>query len=277
MEEIGIITLSILIVNGLVTYKGLKDSSFLDQYSFKVHEVLFNKDYKRLVTSGFLHANWTHFLFNMITLYLFSDSLEAIFGIPSFLLIYFGSLIGGNLFVLFVHRNHSDYSAIGASGAVSGLIFASIALFPGMEIGFILLPIQIPGWLFGIAYVAYSIYGIKSQRDNIGHEAHLGGGVIGLIIAILLNGSILETNLFPIALILVPSLVFLFLLIKMPHLLIVSNPFTKSKGLHSIEDQYNANKINRQSEIDKILDKINKKGYENLSKKDQERLKELTK
>ncbi len=277
MEEIGIITLSILVVNGLVTYKGLKDSSFLDQYSFKVDEVLFNKDYKRLITSGFLHANWTHFLFNMITLYLFSDSLEAIFGIPSFLLIYFGSLIGGNLFALYVHRNHSDYSAIGASGAVSGLIFASIVLFPGMEIGFILLPIQIPGWLFGIAYVAYSIYGIKSQRDNIGHEAHLGGGVIGLIIAILLNASILETNLFPIALILVPSLVFLFLLIKMPHLLIVSNPFTKSKGLHSIEDQYNTNKINKQSEIDKILDKINKKGYENLSKKDQERLKELTK
>ena len=227
MEDIGIITLSLIIANGIVTYKGLKDFTFLDKFSFNVDQILVNKDYKRLITSGFLHVNWTHFTFNMITLYLFSSSLEASIGIPAFLILYFASLIGGNLFALYIHRNHPDYTAIGASGAVSGLVFASIGLFPGMEIGFILLPIYIPAWLYGIAYVLYSIYGIKSQRDNIGHEAHLGGGIVGLLIAIILNPNIMSTNYLPIILILIPSLTFLFLIIKKPHLLIVENPFSK--------------------------------------------------
>ncbi len=278
MEQIGILTITLLIVNGLLTYKGFQDVAFFDKYAFNVHKVLVDKEYRRLVTSGFLHGNWTHYLFNMITLYLFSDSLEAFLGIPSFLLVFFGSLIGGNLVALYIHRNHPDYTAIGASGAVSGLIFASIALFPGMNIGFILLPIEIPGWLYGIVYVAVSIYGIKSQRGNIGHEAHLGGGVVGLIIAILLDPSVLTTNLFPIALILVPAIVFFYLIVKMPHLLLLSSsPFTKTTGVQSFEDKYNSEKVEKQFEIDSILDKISKKGYESLSKKDQDRLKELTK
>ena len=150
MEEIGIVTLSLIIANGIVTYKGLNDYTFLDKFSFNVDQILVNKDYKRLITSGFLHADWTHFAFNMITLYLFSRGLESTIGIPAFLILYFASLIGGNLFALYIHKNHPDYTAIGASGAVSGLVFASIGLFPGMEIGFILLPVFIPAWLYGI-------------------------------------------------------------------------------------------------------------------------------
>ncbi|MBD3892222.1 MULTISPECIES: rhomboid family protein [Flavobacteriaceae] len=277
MEEIGIVTLSLIIANGIVTYKGLNDYTFLDKFSFNVDQILVNKDYKRLITSGFLHADWTHFAFNMITLYLFSRGLESTIGIPAFLILYFASLIGGNLFALYIHRNHPDYTAIGASGAVSGLVFASIGLFPGMEIGFILLPVFIPAWLYGIAYVLYSIYGIKSQRDNIGHEAHLGGGIVGLLVAIILSPNIVITNYLPIILILIPSLTFLFLIIKKPHLLIVENPFSKSKKVFTFEDKYNSNKASKQSELDKILDKINKKGYDKLTKKEKEKLNELSK
>lgn len=275
MENIGIISLAILIANALITYMGLKESAFLEKYAFKIKEILFHKEYIRLISSGFLHVNWLHFGLNMLTLYIFSESLEADLGILYYLLIYFGSLIGGNLFALFVHRNHENYSAVGASGAVSGLVFASIGLYPGMELGLLLIPIFIPAWLFGLLYVAYSIYGIKSQRDNIGHEAHLGGGVIGLLIAILIDSSILRSNPLPIALILIPSLTFLFFIIKKPHLLMTTNSFKKSEGVPFFEDKYNAKKMDKQAEIDAILDKISKHGYKNLSKKDRDRLKEL--
>lgn len=277
MREIGIISFIFIIVNGLVTYKGLKDFLFFNKFLFNVDKILVNKEYKRLVTSGFLHVDWTHFIFNMITLYLFGENLEFSIGILAFLALYFGSLIGGNLFALYINKNHSDYSAVGASSAVSGLVFASIGLFPDMKIGFLLLPIDIPAWLFGLVYVLYSIYGIKSKKDNIGHEAHLGGGVIGLLIAISINPSIIHTNYFPIILILLPSLLFLFLIIKKPYFLLVDNPFSKSKRNYTIEDKYNSKKVENQIELDKILDKINKKGYDNLTKKEKERLSELSK
>jgi membrane associated rhomboid family serine protease len=277
MEEIGIITLLLIIANGIVTYKGLKDFLFFDKFLFNVDRILVGKDYKRLITSGFLHADWTHFGFNMITLYLFSQSLESYIGIPAFLILYLVSLVGGNLLALYIHRNHFDYSAIGASGAVSGLVFASIGLFPGLEIGFILFPIFIPAWLYGIAYVLYSIYGIKSKRDNIGHEAHLGGGIVGLLIAIGLDPSIIQTNYFPIILILIPSLTFLYLIVRKPHFLIVQNPFLKPKNVFTIDDKYNSIKVSKQNELDQILDKINKKGYDKLSKKEKQKLDELSK
>lgn len=277
MNEIGITTLILIVVNGLVTYKGLKSVTFFNNFSFNIDQILVEKDFKRLITSGFLHANWTHFLFNVITLYIFGKSLETSIGIPAFLLVYTMSLIGGNLFTLFIHRNHPDYSAIGASGAISGVIFAFVGMFPGLEMGLLLIPIHIPAWIFGIAYVLYSIYGIKTQSDKIGHEAHLGGGIVGLFIAIILKPSILATNTFAILLILIPSLVFLFFIIKKPYLLLLSNPFSKSKGLLTQEDKYNTHKLEKQEELDKLLDKISTKGYDKLTKKEKQRLNDLSK
>lgn len=276
MEKVGIATLILIITNIILTYKGLKERNFLNTFSFRVNEILNKKDYKRLITSGFLHINWIHFSFNIVTLYLFSYNLESYLGPIVFSLLYFTSLIGGNIFALFIHKNHPDYSAVGASGAVSGLVFAAIGLFPKIEIGFIFIPIQIPAWLYGIIFVLYSIYGIKNQKDNIGHEAHLGGGIFGLLFAILLQPSILVTNYFPIALITIPSSIFLYLIITKPSFLIVSNPFTKSKGYVTIDDKYNEDKVNKENELNKILDKINKKGYDSLSKKDKRKLDELS-
>ena len=117
-----------------------------------------------MFTSGFLHVNWMHLIFNMIALYFFSGSLELYLGPLRFLLIYFASLVGGDALSLFIHRNDSDYDSVGASAGVTGVIFASIALFPGMRIGLLFLPLAIPGWLFGLVYILYSIYGIRSRR-----------------------------------------------------------------------------------------------------------------
>lgn len=277
MEKIEPLTFLLIVVNALVTYKGLKEVVFLNTFSFNVDKILINKDYKRIITAGFLHVDWMHFSFNIITLYFFGSYLETYLNPFLFLTLYTISLVGGNLFALYIHRNHSDYSAIGASGAISGLVFASIALFPEMKIGLILFPISFPAWLYGIAYVLYSIYGIQSQKDNIAHEAHLGGGIAGLLFAIVIKPMVLITNYIPILLIIIPTLIFLFLLIKKPHFLIVSNPFSRSKGFLTIEDKYNATKVSKEKELNAILDKINKKGYDKLSKKDKERLEQLSK
>ncbi len=276
MKDTGYIGLILIAINAFVSYKGFKDHQYLDKYSFKTDEILGDKDYKRLITSGFLHVSWMHLIFNMVSLYCFSSDIELYLGIDKLLVIYFGSLIGGNLFSLYIHRNHYDYSAVGASGAVSGLIFASIALFPGMEIGFIGIPYYIPAWIYGIGYVLYSIYGIKSQKDNIGHDAHLGGGLIGMFIAILMVPSTLTENPLPIALILVPSLIFLYFVIFKPEFLLLNTWFQKKQAVYTFEDNYHVKAILKEREINELLDKINSKGIDSLSAKEKQRLKDLT-
>ncbi len=217
METTSIAVLCILIATVFISYRGIEDASFLHRYSFQTNAILVYRDYKRLFTSGFLHADWPHLLFNMLTFYSFSSSLEMALGIPRFLALYFGSLLGGNLLALYIHRHHTGYSAVGASGAVSGLVFASIALFPGMELGLLFIPLSIPGWAFGLLYTLYTLYGMKSKTDNIGHEAHLGGGLFGLGSAILMFPNLLQENYLTVLLIVIPSVVFLSWFITHPN------------------------------------------------------------
>jgi membrane associated rhomboid family serine protease len=245
------------------------------RYEFRVENILLYKDYKRLLTSGFLHGNWTHLLFNMLTLYFFSAGVESTLGIEGFLLVYFGSMVGGDLFSLFIHRFDPSYSAIGASGAVSGIVFASIAIFPGMQISFFFIPIAFPAWIYGLAYVIYCIYGIRSRRDHIGHDAHLGGGIVGLLLAIALIPSSLPDNYIPILLILVPSCIFIYLIITRPAFLFLDNPFRKP-GLYTLEDKYNIRKKDTEKGLNALLDKIGKKGMDSLSKKEREKLRQIS-
>src|SRR6188768_2566188 len=123
MTDTGTIGIILIIANLAVSYKGFSNQLFFESYMFEVDRILINKDYKRLITSGFLHVSWTHLIFNMVSLIFFSDSIESNLGGIKFLIIYFASLIGGNLFTLLIHKNHGDYSAVGASGAISGIIF----------------------------------------------------------------------------------------------------------------------------------------------------------
>jgi hypothetical protein len=214
----------------------------------------------------------------MISLYAFSGLIESNLGGTEFLIIYFTSLAGGNLFSLYVHRNHGDYNSVGASGAVCGIIFASIALVPGMAIGFFGLPFSIPGWLYGILYVAFSIYGIRSNKDNIGHEAHLGGALIGMTVALIIEPSAFLENYLTILIIAVPTTAFIYLISTRPHILLADNFYFKThKNHYSVDHKYNEEKRNNQKEVDKILDKITKKGMDSLSKKEKEKLKQYSK
>jgi membrane associated rhomboid family serine protease len=276
MTNAGLVGILLMIANLVVSYKGFKNQAFFDGYKFEVDRILINKDYKRLITSGFLHVSWGHLIFNMISLLAFSGAIENGLGSVQLLLIYFTSLIGGELLTLFVHRHHSNYSSVGASGAVGGVIFASIALFPGMRIGFFLLPLAIPAWIYGILYVLISIYGIQSKRDSMAHEAHLGGSLVGMLVAILLQPAALSYNWLTIALIAVPALIFIGLIVRRPHLLVVGNSFRKTSDHYSIDHKYNATKVDRQKQIDEILDKISQKGMNSLSDKEKQLLKQYS-
>ena len=133
------------------------------------------------------------FWVGMISLYLFGSTIERFLGARDFLTIYFGSIVGGSLLSLLIHRRH-DYRAYGASGGVCGIIFAHIFLFPGGSISFFPFPYGIPSWLYAICFMLGSFYGMKAQRDNIGHDAHLGGAILGLLITAALQPWIVRRS-----------------------------------------------------------------------------------
>ncbi|MCL1668352.1 rhomboid family intramembrane serine protease [Elizabethkingia ursingii] len=179
-----LLVIIIIAATALVSFKGFNDRGFFSQYMFQVGAIQRNKEYIRLLTSGFLHADIMHLLFNMLTLFFFGGIVIHYFGRVGFILIYFGAILVGNLFSLFIYKNNPMYSAIGASGGVSGILFAAIAMNPYLEIGvFFVLPLK--GFIFGALYFGYSVYMMLNpkQWDNLGHAAHLGGSVVGLVYA----------------------------------------------------------------------------------------------
>jgi len=182
-------TYLIILGTCVFSYLGFKSSAVEDKYIFNPESILAWKEYYRLVTSGFLHSGWNHLILNMLSLYWFGGPIESEFGKANFLLVYFGAIIGGNLLSLYVHRHH-DYRAYGASGGVCGLIFAHILMFPGRRFLIYLLPIWVPGWLYGIGFMILSFYAMRGNKGNIGHDAHLGGAIVGFLIATALGAQL---------------------------------------------------------------------------------------
>jgi membrane associated rhomboid family serine protease len=188
LDGINPIVLLIIVANVLLSMKGFDDYAFLDKYKFQVNRVKGDEKI-RMLTSGFLHVDWMHLGFNMYALYLFGDLVSSILGTTSFLIVYLGSLFTGNVYSLFYHKNEPYYSAVGASGAVSGIVYSSVLLVPGINFFGI-----IPGPIFAVGYLLYSIYGMKQQLGNIGHAAHLGGAIGGFVLTLALNPVLFKTN-----------------------------------------------------------------------------------
>ncbi|WP_143305122.1 rhomboid family protein [Chitinophaga vietnamensis] len=264
-------TLILIIVNVIFSWIGFRNPTFYEQCIFEIDKILVLRDYKRLLTSGFLHADWRHLVMNMFSLLLFSNTLEGAVGSSGFLLIYFCSLLGGSLFMLFVHRYQSDYRALGASGAVCGVIFAAIAYQPDMMVFLWILPV--PGWIFGIGYVLYTIMGMFRRSDNIGHDAHLSGGVTGMLLMIAMRPYILPEHPVVIAAILLPVLVVAGLLIRNPHILLTDS---SQKAFMNIDQRYNAARTSRRKEVDALLEKIHEKGINSLTQAERNLLDEYS-
>jgi membrane associated rhomboid family serine protease len=204
--------IALIIVNVLISYKGFNDHSFFRKYEFHMGSVRSGEQI-RMLSSAFLHADIGHLAFNMITLYFFAPVVIGFLGSFSFVIIYFGSLIFGSLLTIVFHKNDYNYRAIGASGAVTGVLYSAILLQPDMMLGLFFI-VPIPAYLFGILYLLYSIYGMKAKNDNIGHTAHFGGAIGGYLITIVMNPQLLIDHTFMVVLLTIP-IVILFVMAKM--------------------------------------------------------------
>lgn len=166
---------------------GFRNQFFWLRYRFEVGAVLRDRQYRRIIGHAFLHADWLHLLFNMLTLYFFSRPVVFLFGWPVFLLVYFGAVAAGAGVSLLLYRHRPSYAAIGASGGVAGVMFAAIAVMPKIGLYLFFIPIPIEGWLFGLLFFAYSAYRMVNPKhgDNLAHAAHLGGAAAGMLAALL--------------------------------------------------------------------------------------------
>jgi membrane associated rhomboid family serine protease len=206
------ILIAIVVATCLFSFKGFNDITFFRKFEFHIGSIRAGEQI-RMISSGFLHADLGHLFFNMFTLYMFAPVVINYFGSASFFLIYMASLVFGSLLTLLMHKNDYNYRAIGASGAVTGIIYSAILLEPDMMLGlFYVLPI--PAYLFGIGYLLYSIYGMKAKNDNIGHTAHFGGAIGGYLITIVKDPAMLVDNTFMVLLLAIPILL-LFVMAKM--------------------------------------------------------------
>jgi membrane associated rhomboid family serine protease len=212
MMNLELVTIGIIVANVLASIKGFEDYEFRSKYIFNIGAIQ-RGEHIRMITSGFLHGNPPHLFFNMLTLYFFANIVIANFGSLHFLLIYLASLLMGSLLSFFFHQNEYHYSALGASGAVTGILYSAILLYPNMELYIMFIPIPIKAWIFGIAYLAFSIYGMKKQLGNIGHDAHFGGAIAGFVITLALRNDILFDNTFIVIAMALP-IVALFIMIK---------------------------------------------------------------
>jgi membrane associated rhomboid family serine protease len=206
------ILIGIIVANALISYKGFNDYAFFRKYEFHIGSIRSGEQI-RMLSSGFLHVDIMHLVFNMFTLWCFAPVVTQWLGSFSFVLVYFGSLIFGNLLTMLFHKNDYSYRAVGASGAVTGVLYSAILLEPGMTLG-IFGVIPIPAYLFGILYLLYSIYGMKAKNDNIGHTAHFGGAIGGYLITLIKEPSLIVDHSSMVILLAIPIIV-LFVMAKL--------------------------------------------------------------
>lgn len=205
-------TLLLLLIaaNVLVSFKAFNDQFFFRKYEFHIGSIRAG-EHIRMISSAFLHADLGHLFFNMFTLYMFAPVVTGYLDSLSFLLIYFGSLIFGSLLTLMMHKDDYSYRAVGASGAVTGVLYSAILLEPSMSLYLFFIPIPIPAYLFGIGYLLYSIYGMKAKNDNIGHTAHFGGAVGGFLITLIKFPDLLSQEPLMVGLLLLPIAILFFM------------------------------------------------------------------
>ncbi|NND16751.1 MAG: rhomboid family intramembrane serine protease [Eudoraea sp.] len=201
--NLHIATIAIIVVNILVSIRGFNDMQFFERYKFGIGAINAGQR-DRLITSGFLHVDVAHLFMNMFTLYFFADVVIRWMGAPKFLIIYVASLLAGSLLALFFHKDEPFYSAVGASGAVTGILYAAILLQPDMKLFIMLIPIPIPAYVLGIGYLLYSIYGMKKRLGNIGHTAHFGGAVGGYLVTLIFKPDLLWTETWMVILLAIP-------------------------------------------------------------------------
>lgn len=173
----------ILAVTIVVSLVGFNKPRIVDALLFSTSGVLRRREYWRIATSGLVHADGVHLFFNMFALFFFGPAVEAMKGTSAFLILYGVCLVAGSALSLLEHLRSANYSALGASGAISGVVVAYAVFRPLDQISVFFIPM--PAILFAVLYIVYSWVSV-GRRDGIGHEAHLGGALAGLVLVCLM-------------------------------------------------------------------------------------------
>lgn len=192
----------IIIVTLIITVIAFYSDEVMTKMMLNPYQVYHKKEWYRMITHGFLHADWTHLIINMIVLYSFGSNVEAWFGklkmagyidsvAITYSLLYFGGIIIASMITLFRHRNNRWYNSVGASGAVSAIIFTSIFFNPLDKLYFFAV-IPIPGIVFAVLYLVYSSYMGRRSKDNVNHDAHLLGAVYGFTFPLLIDFDLIS-------------------------------------------------------------------------------------
>jgi membrane associated rhomboid family serine protease len=184
-----------------VSYAAFKSHKLMDQLQFNASKIVHKKEYHRLFTHAFIHANWEHLFVNMIVLFSFGQAIETYFkyyfgnnAILNYAFLYLGGILVSNIYALIKHRNNYFYNSVGASGAVSAVLFAAIFFDPWNKILFFMI-LPIPGIVFAALYLVYSYQMSMKQKDNVAHDAHFLGALFGFVFPILLNYQLFESFL----------------------------------------------------------------------------------
>lgn len=188
------ITLTIIIVTCIVTLAGFKNGKVVDELIFWPPAINKNHQYYRFITCGLIHADYMHLIFNMLTLYFFGTFMEAHYqgelGLQKwyYLALYIGALIVSNIPTYLKHRNDYNYRSLGASGAVSAVLFAFILLYPWQQI--IVLVFPVPAIVYGALFLVYSAYMSRKGGDNVNHDAHFYGALFGILFTIFVSPGV---------------------------------------------------------------------------------------
>jgi len=185
-------TYLIIAITAFISITAFNKTELLYRYQFNAYQIVKRKQWYRIVTHAFLHANWNHLIVNMVVLFFFGEALESYFNYYLgsstfyFIALYFCSIVFSSLYDLKKFANDFNYNALGASGATSAIVFATIFFAPWQMLYFFFV-IPIPGIVFAGLYLIYSYYMEKKQMDNIGHSAHFYGALFGFLFPILVK------------------------------------------------------------------------------------------
>lgn len=186
---VTLLLIGVTVALSLRAFARMQGDRVTEEFLFAPAEVQQGKNLSGMVLSQFAHADMAHLIFNMLTLFFFGPVVEQDLGPLKLVVIYGAAAVGSTLLTFLVHRNDWDYRALGASGAISGVLFAAIVLEPDMNLSFFFVPIGIPAPAFAIGYILASTWAARRRLGNIGHEAHIGGALTGLLFAAQLSSA----------------------------------------------------------------------------------------
>jgi membrane associated rhomboid family serine protease len=272
-------TIIVLVITGAASLYAFQRPDIRERWIFEPRAILADREYHRMITCGLIHADWTHFFFNAISFFSFARTVEVFYGAQAMLVIYGSGILGGSVLSLLIHRHH-EYRALGASGGVCGIIFASIFLLPWMSILVFPLPFGVPAYLYAVLFLAGSYVAHRRNAGNIGHDAHMGGAIVGLLAATAMYPRLVLAAPWMFAGVLGLSLIILWLLLAAPIQLFKWPSGSQEPSLgdeRSRRYEQNSNRNKKLAEMDALLDQVAKGGVEKLSASERRRLEQLSK